>query len=191
MTGRGIDQILPNSNEPWLLEPAMDSALEYVASAESFTGPLPRRASFNYIWGDALAELECVRPAARIIKLETAVTASPEAWPQKEIDYRMDPANVPSLQAAGIDCCVLANNHVLDWGRSGLEETFRTLHGAGIRTAGAGSNETEAAAPAILDVSGERQHSSDPGLPAIKNRGRSPESGGLLLAPRLAHAFQD
>lgn len=152
MTGRGIDQILPNPNEAWLLEPAMDSALEYIAAAEAITGPLPRSASFNYIWGDALAELERVRPAVRIINLETAVTASPEAWPQKEIHYRMHPANVPCLEVAGIDCCVLANNHVLDWGRSGLEETLRTLHGAGIRTAGAGANETEAAAPAILDV---------------------------------------
>ena len=32
--------------------------------------------------------------------------------------------------AAVIDCCVLANNHVLDWGYSGLEETLDTLRKA-------------------------------------------------------------
>lgn len=57
--------------------------------------------------------------------------------------------------AAGIDCCVLSNNHILDWGRSGLIETLETLESAGIKTAGAGRNATEAAAPAVLDVPGK------------------------------------
>ena len=153
MTGRGIDQILPNPSDPWLLEPGMSSAIEYVESAETVSGPFPRHVDFDYVWGDALEELQRVRPAARIVNLETAVTASPEAWPQKEIHYRMHPANVPCLNAARVDCCVLANNHVLDWGRSGLEETLNVLHAAGIHTAGAGSNEAEAAVPAIIDVS--------------------------------------
>jgi poly-gamma-glutamate synthesis protein (capsule biosynthesis protein) len=43
---------------------------------------------------------------------------------------------------------------VLDWGRKGLDETLDTLHGAGIRTAGAGRYEAEARAPAIVDVPG-------------------------------------
>jgi len=41
---------------------------------------------------------------------------------------------------------------VLDWGAPGLEQTLETLHGAGIRTAGAGRNAAEAAAPAILPL---------------------------------------
>jgi poly-gamma-glutamate synthesis protein (capsule biosynthesis protein) len=109
---------------------------------------------FAYVWGDALAELAGVRPAARIVNLETAVTVAEDAWPGKGIHYRMHPGNVPCLTAARIDCCVLANNHVLDWGRRGLEETLDTLHAAGIRTAGAGRDAVEAAAPAILDVPG-------------------------------------
>jgi poly-gamma-glutamate synthesis protein (capsule biosynthesis protein) len=55
------------------------------------------------------------------------------------------------LAAAAIDCCVLANNHVLDWGRAGLSETLATLAHLGIKTAGAGRNLGEAAAPALLD----------------------------------------
>ena len=34
----------------------------------------------------------------------------------KGINYRMSPENFPVISAAGIDCCMLANNHVLDWG---------------------------------------------------------------------------
>jgi len=104
--------------------------------------------------GDALAELERVQPHARIINLEIAVTASEDAAPDKSIHYRMHPANTRCLTAAKIDCCVLANNHVLDWGRSGLLETLEVLHGAGIRTAGAGRDDTEAAAPALIELPG-------------------------------------
>lgn len=152
MTGRGIDQILPNPSDPRLLEAHIHSAVEYVKLAEMATGPLPRRVAFDYVWGDALGELERVRPDARIVNLETAVTTSPEAWPDKPVHYRMHPANVRCLTVAGIDCCVLANNHVMDWGRAGLDETLATLHSAGVRTAGAGHDETEAASAAIIDL---------------------------------------
>jgi poly-gamma-glutamate synthesis protein (capsule biosynthesis protein) len=66
----------------------------------------------------------------------------------------MHPANVPCLTAAKLDCCVVANNHVIDWGRSGLTETLRTLHGAGLKTAGAGADQGEAAAPAVVELPG-------------------------------------
>jgi poly-gamma-glutamate synthesis protein (capsule biosynthesis protein) len=64
----------------------------------------------------------------------------------------MSPANVGVLAAAGIGCCVLANNHVLDWGHPGLLETLDTLGRAGIAVAGAGRTVEEAVAPAVLRV---------------------------------------
>jgi len=152
MTGRGIDQVLPHPSRPHLYEPYMRSALGYVEIAEQANGPIPKPVDFGYVWGDALAELERVKPDARIINLETAVTASEDAWPGKGIHYRMHPANVPTLTAAKIDCCALANNHVLDWGYKGLAETLATLHGAGVRTAGAGGDEAQAAAPAVIEL---------------------------------------
>ena len=157
MTGRGIDQILPHPAGPQLFEPYMRSALGYVDLAEEASGPLPKPADFAYIWGDALAELDRVRPDARIINLETAVTSSDDAWLSKRIHYRMHPANAPCLAAAKIDCCVLANNHVLDWGVRGLEETLGTLRSAGVRTAGAGRDAAEAAAPAVIELAGNRR----------------------------------
>jgi poly-gamma-glutamate synthesis protein (capsule biosynthesis protein) len=50
---------------------------------------------------------------------------------------------------------VLANNHVLDWGHRGLAETLDTLRGAGLRTAGAGRDGAEAAAPAAIALPGK------------------------------------
>jgi poly-gamma-glutamate capsule biosynthesis protein CapA/YwtB (metallophosphatase superfamily) len=156
MTGRGIDQILPAPCDPELDEPWVKNALDYVRLAERDGATIPRDASPEYIWGDALAELERAHPDACIVNLETAVTLSNERAP-KGINYRMSPANAACLTAARIDCCVLANNHVLDWGVPGLEETLDTLQRLGIRTAGAGRHATEATAPAIMNLSQDRR----------------------------------
>ncbi len=154
MTGRGIDQVLPRPSDPRLHEPYVRSARDYVALAERENGPIPRPVGPEYVWGDALEELERTRPDARIANLETAITTSDDAWPGKGIHYRMHPANIGVLTAARIDCCVLANNHVLDWGRAGLAQTIETLEGAGIRTAGAGADADRAAAPAAIALAG-------------------------------------
>jgi poly-gamma-glutamate synthesis protein (capsule biosynthesis protein) len=66
----------------------------------------------------------------------------------------MSPENAACLPAAGIDCCVLGNNHVLDWGRAGLHDTLTTLQRLHIKSAGAGGTADEAAAPAILPLAG-------------------------------------
>lgn len=150
LTGRGVDQILPHPGVPHLFEGYAQSALDYVELAEQVHGPIARRVDFSYIWGAALAELDRAQPDVRIVNLETAVTAAEDAWPGKGIHYRMHPANLPCLSAARIDCCVLANNHVLDWGYAGLIESLQTLHRQGIKTAGAGRNAGEAAAPAVI-----------------------------------------
>jgi poly-gamma-glutamate synthesis protein (capsule biosynthesis protein) len=131
------------------------NARGYVRLAEDLHGPIPKPAAFHYIWGDASEELDRVAPDVRIINLETSITTSDDYWKKKRFQYRMHPKNVPCLTAAKIDCCALANNHVLDWGYSGLEETLKTLHRAGINTAGAGRNRQEAEAPAIMDVPGK------------------------------------
>lgn len=154
MTGRGIDQILPHPCDPVLHERFMDSALGYLRLAEKASGPIPRAVDFDYIWGAALEEWERTRPHARIVNLETSLTRSEDFWP-KGINYRMSPENAACLRRAGIDCCLLANNHVLDWGEAGLLDTLETLKGMEIKTAGAGRDLAEAAAPAVMEIAGE------------------------------------
>ncbi|MFZ1864344.1 MAG: CapA family protein [Polyangiales bacterium] len=149
MTGRGIDQVLPHPGDPQIHESYLKSARDYVSLAERRNGPIPKPVDYSYIWGAALAELDRRRPDVRIINLETSITRQGDPEP-KGIHYRMDPANVPVLTAAGVDCCVLANNHVLDWGRAGCIDTLRALRDAGIETAGAGLDAREAERPATL-----------------------------------------
>ena len=156
MTARGIDQVLPHPGDPELREPVACSALDYVALAQWKNGHISRPVDFAYCWGAALEELERAGPDARIINFETSVTRSHD-FARKSIHYRMHPDNVGVLTAAGIDCCVLANNHVLDLGRAGLVETLDVLQGAGLVTVGAGRDRAEAEAPAILDLGAGRR----------------------------------
>lgn len=155
MTGRGIDHALPHPVGPVLYEPYVRDAREYVALAEKANGPIPHPVSFDYVWGEALQELEEARVDLRIVNLETAITSAETHWPHKEIHYRMHPQNIGCLSAARINACALANNHILDWGYDGLSETLRTLDEVHISRAGAGNNANEAAAPAVLNVAGK------------------------------------
>ncbi len=154
MTGRGIDQILPHPCNPRLHEQCVVSAEDYVRLAEDAHGEIPRPAPLSYIWGAALQEFERAVPDLRIINLETSVTRSESYFP-KGINYRMSPENAACLISAGVDCCALANNHVLDWGRAGLFDTLETLERLKIRSAGAGHRLSEAWAPAIFEVPGK------------------------------------
>jgi poly-gamma-glutamate synthesis protein (capsule biosynthesis protein) len=155
MTGRGIDQVLPYPGKPQIYEPYMTSAKGYVTLAEEANGAIPKPVDFAYIWGDALEELRRANPDVRIINLETAVTVSQQFWLGKGIHYRMQPRNIPCIAAAKIDCCVLANNHVLDWGYAGLTETLATLAAAKLKVAGAGLNRLAAEALAIIEAAGK------------------------------------
>jgi poly-gamma-glutamate capsule biosynthesis protein CapA/YwtB (metallophosphatase superfamily) len=154
MTGRGIDQALPHPVDPVLYEPYVRDAREYVDLAEKANGPIQRPVSFDYIWGDAVQELEQARVDVRIINLETSITSAETYWPGKAIHYRMHPQNVLCLSATRISACALANNHMLDWGYAGLSEMLHTLDATGIAHSGAGNNAEEGASPAALDVPG-------------------------------------
>jgi poly-gamma-glutamate capsule biosynthesis protein CapA/YwtB (metallophosphatase superfamily) len=152
MTGRGIDQVLPCPSDPRIHESFVKDARDYVQIAEQAGGPIQKPVAFSYIWGDALQEWDRIKPDLRIINLETAITAGNEPWPGKGINYRMNPGNVPCLNAGNIDFCSLANNHTLDWGYSGLLETMEALAQADIRFAGAGKNLQEAGAPGVFEI---------------------------------------
>ncbi|MGW2422976.1 CapA family protein [Streptomyces sp. NPDC001709] len=157
MLGRGVDQILPHPGDPVLREGYVTDARSYVELAEAVAGPIAAPVEPAWPWGEALRVLDGAAPDARIVNLETAVTQSDAFAPGKAVHYRMHPANLPALTVARPDVCVLSNNHVLDFGRPGLEETLDSLAGAGLRTAGAGRDAAEAHAPAIVPIGNGRR----------------------------------
>lgn len=115
MCGRGIDQVLAHPCSPEIHEQSVRSAERYVALAEQENGPIPRRNEPSDVWDAALDQLARMRPDARIINLETALTRC-RGRACNGVNYRMSPENADCLAAAKIGCCVLANNHVLDYG---------------------------------------------------------------------------
>ena len=154
MTGRGVDQILPAPGDPRLWEGYVADARTYVELAEAANGPIPQPVDVTWPWGDALPVMAACD--LRVLNVETSVTTSDDVAPGKAVHYRMSPANVGCLTAPAPDACVLANNHVLDFGVAGLEETLDVLAWEGLRTVGAGRDRNEAWRPLELTAAGHR-----------------------------------
>ena len=196
MLGRGVDQILPHPGDPSLRERQMRDARMYVELAESLNGTIPRPVDWAWPWGDALGLLDAAYCHLRIVNLETSITASSDFAPGKGVHYRMNPANIPALTVVRPDACVLANNHVLDFGHRGLLETLNVLSTAGLRIAGAGRSSAEAAAATVVPIPGSSGRliivafgTPSSGIP-LGWAARSEKAGVNLLA-RFADAQAD
>lgn len=105
-----------------------------------------------YPWGDTLPVLR--RADLRIANLECVLADGGKPAPGKVFTFRTDLKNVRSLLLAQIDLVSLANNHVLDYGTDALQEMLPTLDRHGILHAGAGTDLTSAARPAVCRVGG-------------------------------------
>jgi poly-gamma-glutamate capsule biosynthesis protein CapA/YwtB (metallophosphatase superfamily) len=191
MLGRGIDQILPHPGDPTLWESHVRDARDYVRLAEVVNGPIPVPVDMTWPWGDALEVLATAGPDVRILNLETAVTYGGDAVPSKGIHYRMHPANLPCLAAVAPDVCVLANNHVLDFGRHGLADTLDHLTEAGLTPAGAGPDEDGAWRPAIVQTRAGRVAivafgTPSSGIPSSWAAAR--DRSGVAFVPELSEA---
>lgn len=120
--------------------------------AESLAG-----ARYARPWGDVPAAL---RDADLfLVNLECALTARTTRWTdgaEKAFYFRAPPDAVAALTAGRVDCAVLANNHIGDFGPAGLEDTIAELDRAGIAHAGAGADRLAARTPALLSAAGTR-----------------------------------
>ncbi len=80
--------------------------------------------------------------------LETPLTAR-GARAEKAATHRAHPDRVEDLKAFGFDVVTLANNHMLDYGQEGLEDTLGVLERAGVDAVGAGRSKSEALRPLV------------------------------------------
>ena len=74
----------------------------------------------------------------------------------KLIRLKSPPAAAGWLRDLGCDVVSLANNHIMDWGESGLRSTLAALDAATVRHAGAGADIDAASAPVMLEAKGHR-----------------------------------
>src|SRR5689334_16573138 len=90
-----------------------------------------------------------------MVNLETAITERGTKI-GKEFHFRAPASALETIKGAGIDAVSMANNHGVDYGRVGLEDTLAAKKASPVPIVGIGRDEDEAFAPAILRAKGLR-----------------------------------
>ena len=90
-----------------------------------------------------------------MVNLETAVTEGGDPEPKQYV-FRAPPSAWEALEEGGVDVVSLANNHGLDFGLEGLEDTLQGAERAGMPLVGAGEDAAAAYAPWRTTVKGQR-----------------------------------
>jgi poly-gamma-glutamate synthesis protein (capsule biosynthesis protein) len=92
-----------------------------------------------------------------IINLESPFAEAKSYFvPTGSFMFKANPAAIAGLTISGVDLITLANNHSLNQGADGINETQKILTEAGIKAIGAGENEAAAHNPAIFTVNEKR-----------------------------------
>ena len=89
------------------------------------------------------------------VNLETAITSRGTPQP-KTYHFRTTPRAFTALRDAGIDLATMANNHVLDYGRTGLADALAAARAARFPYVGIGRDAAAAWAPYLITINGMR-----------------------------------
>ncbi len=88
-----------------------------------------------------------------MVNLETAITDRGIEEP-KEFHFRTSPVALHALAAAGVDVATMANNHAVDYGPLGLDDTLVAIRESPIPVIGVGPDAGSAYAPYRIDIRG-------------------------------------
>lgn len=91
-----------------------------------------------------------------VVNAEVPFTDRGEPHPTKSVVFRTWPENIAGLVYAGFDVATLGNNHIVDYGLEGLEQTLEVFDEAGIIHGGAGVNAYFAEQPCYYTHEGVR-----------------------------------
>ncbi|MBX0323180.1 CapA family protein [Halomicroarcula sp. F13] len=141
--------------------------------------------SVTAVWGDLLERLRSLDGLC--INLECCLSTRGRQWrrTRRPFHFRAAPEwAIPALEAAGVDCCALANNHVLDYEEPALRDTLDELDGAGIAHAGAGATESAALTPASVAV-------GDCSVAVVALTDNTPEYAATATTPGTAYVEID
>jgi poly-gamma-glutamate synthesis protein (capsule biosynthesis protein) len=110
---------------------------------------------------DPLTVLSAIAPVLSgadlaMVNLETAITERGEPVTGKNFHFRSPAATFTALTAAGVDVVNLANNHALDYGPVGMQDTFDAITSSKFPVVGIGHNASEAYKPYRTVIKGQR-----------------------------------
>ncbi|MDI6831549.1 MAG: CapA family protein [Actinomycetota bacterium] len=90
-----------------------------------------------------------------VVSLESPLCRGGSPNPdQPSLCLRGDISGAASMAAAGVSAVCMANDHVMDYGARGLEETLNLLRGEKVGACGAGSDRRAAGQPVMLKAPG-------------------------------------
>ena len=90
-----------------------------------------------------------------LINFENAATTSGDAL-KGDVPLKCDPSYVPLAKANNVTVAALANNHAIDYGITGMQDTLDNLKNADITPMGAGNTEDEAHQAVVKEVNGRK-----------------------------------
>ncbi|MBR1610630.1 MAG: CapA family protein, partial [Methanobrevibacter sp.] len=90
-----------------------------------------------------------------LINFENAATTSGDAL-KGDVPLKCDPSYVPLAKANDLTVAALANNHALDYGILGMNDTIENLKDADITPMGAGNSEDEAHQCVVKELNGRK-----------------------------------
>lgn len=90
-----------------------------------------------------------------VVNLESPFTDSNQNF-KKTVPLKANPKFAHILKDNNVDVVSLANNHIMDYGPAGLDDTLETLDKCDINHVGAGENLQEALQPAYFNINGNR-----------------------------------
>ncbi|MUN38104.1 CapA family protein [Actinomadura litoris] len=131
-----------------------------------------------------------------MVNLETAVTEGATPAP-KQFTFRAPPSAFRALRSAGVDVATMANNHGMDYGVTGLQDSLAAGKQAGFPVVGIGRTADEAFRPyrtavngAKVAVIGATQVLDDNLVQAWTATGAGPGLASAKDAPRLVAAVR-
>jgi poly-gamma-glutamate synthesis protein (capsule biosynthesis protein) len=91
-----------------------------------------------------------------MVNVETAITGAGEPVAGKNYHFRSPAQTFAAMKAAGVDVVNMANNHALDYGPSGLQDTFAAIDASKMPVTGLGRDANHAYAPYRTTIKGQR-----------------------------------
>jgi poly-gamma-glutamate synthesis protein (capsule biosynthesis protein) len=135
-----------------------------LGSGEAVTIAFAGDASFETMVGSLQADpeglLQAIAPTlgaadVSVVNLEAALGSAGQPEP-KTFAFQVPAEALTALSAAGADVVTMANNHGMDYGLEGLQDSLRIKAESGFPIIGIGNDEDEAMAPWITEVRGQR-----------------------------------
>jgi poly-gamma-glutamate capsule biosynthesis protein CapA/YwtB (metallophosphatase superfamily) len=113
---------------------------------------LMKKNGYDYPYRQARSLLEAADITAG--NLEAPITSRGTGAKNKQYVFRGPVQALPALKDAGFDVFTLANNHTLDYGWMGLQDTMDALDDHGLKHVGSGVDATEAYTPVYIESKG-------------------------------------